>query len=252
MLSEFRADLHIHTCLSPCGELEMTPQTIVKACLEKKLDVIAICDHNSAENVLAVTKVAESTDLKVLPGMEITTVEEVHVLAIFDQWDQVLKLQEDVYSHLLSGENDEDLFGIQVVANELDEVEKIIDKLLIGGTTISLDVLVEKIHHLGGLAISSHVDRQGFSIVGQLGMIPEYLPLDALEISPASSVDHVRQTCMGAEHFPLITASDAHRLDEIGRTCTCFYVESPSVDEFRKALRGKDHRMVLDGGESVC
>ena len=150
MLRAIRADLHVHTCLSPCGELEMTPTAIVHACLEKGIDIIAICDHNSAENVPGVKKAAEKTRLTVLPGMEVTTEEEVHVLAIFDQVEQSLSLQEEVYNHLLPGENDEDLFGLQVVANELDEVETILNKLLIGGTNLSLDTLVERIHGLGG------------------------------------------------------------------------------------------------------
>ena len=252
MLRTFRSDLHIHTCLSPCGELEMSPQAIVRTCLEKELDLIAVCDHNSAENVEGVRKAAESTDLTILPGMEVTTVEEVHILAIFDEQEQVMKLQEDVYGQLLPGENDDDLFGIQVVANELDEVEKIVHKLLIGGTTLSLDNLVERIHGLGGLVICSHIDRESYSIVGQLGMIPEHLPIDALEVSPRSDVRDMRSQCPGAEHFPLITSSDAHRLDEIGKSCTVFSLEEPNVCEIRKAFKNVDGRKIIDGGLPLC
>jgi len=252
MLRAIRADLHVHTCLSPCGELEMTPTAIVHSCLEKGIDLIAVCDHNSAENVSGVRKAAEKTKLTILPGMEVTTEEEVHVLAIFDKEEQSLSLQEDVYSHLLPGENDEDLFGLQVVANELDEVEKILHKLLIGGTTLSLDFLIERIHGLGGLAISSHIDRESYSLVGQLGMIPDDLAMDALEVSPLGDVKEVRDHTSGAERFPLITSSDAHRLNEIGKVSTVFNMGAPTVEEIRKAFKNIDGRSILDGGFFHC
>ena len=142
----------------------MTPQSIVRVCQENKVDMIAICDHNSAENVKSVQRAAEGTGLSVLAGMEITTEEEVHLLAIFDDEAHVTRLQTIIYEHLLPGENDEDLFGMQVVANERDEVESIVNKLLIGGTTLSLEEAVEKIHELGGLAVPSHIDRESFSL----------------------------------------------------------------------------------------
>lgn len=252
MLRVIRAELHMHTCLSPCGELEMTPMAIVRTCLEKEIHCIAICDHNSAENVEGVTKAAEGTNLTVLPGMEVTSAEEVHVLAILDEKESALILQEEVYKHLLPGENDDDLFGMQVVANELDEVEKITHKLFIGATTISLDTLVDIIHGLRGLAIASHIDRESFSIVGQLGMIPDGLPLDALEVSPTGDVREIRDRCIGAERFPLITSSDAHRLNEIGKACTTFRLAEPTVMEIGKAFKNIEGRTIVDGGMSLC
>ena len=115
MLRAFTADLHIHTCLSPCAELEMSPSAIVKTAAENGIDIIAITDHNSAENVVAAKKAAEDTDLTVLAGMEITTSEEAHILALFDDIESSIKLQDIVYEHLLPGENDEKRFGEQIV-----------------------------------------------------------------------------------------------------------------------------------------
>ena len=246
MLRAFRADLHVHTCLSPCGELEMTPKAIVRTCREKGIDVVAICDHNSAENVVSVRRAAKNANLTVLPGMEVTTAEEVHVLAIFNREDQALALQKWVYEHLLPGENDEDLFGLQVVANELDEVDAIVNKLLIGATTLPMNPLVDRIHTLGGLAVASHIDRDSFSVISQLGFIPDDLAVDALEISPRASTATIRMQIPGVERFPLITSSDAHRLDEIGKACTTFFLPEATVGEIRKGLQGAEGRKIVE------
>jgi predicted metal-dependent phosphoesterase TrpH len=118
----FRADLHIHSCLSPCGDLDMSPKGIVEKSLERGMDIIAVCDHNSAENAAAVMRAGAQRGLHVFPGMEINSVEEVHTLAIFQREDQALAMQDLVYKHLM-GTNRPELFGDQVVANEFDEVE---------------------------------------------------------------------------------------------------------------------------------
>ena len=128
MLKVFYCDLHIHTCLSPCADLNMHPQALVEKALEAKLDIIAICDHNSSENVPYVIKAAKGKNIKILPGMEITTSEEVHLIAIFNSLSDLAKLQVLVYDHL-AGINDEQKFGVQAIVNEKGEVEGINDKL---------------------------------------------------------------------------------------------------------------------------
>jgi PHP family Zn ribbon phosphoesterase len=214
--------------------------------------MIAVCDHNSAENVKSVQKAADGTGLSVLAGMEITTSEEVHLLAIFGDESHVTRLQKIVYEHLLPGENDEDLFGVQVAANEQDEVEAIVTKLLIGGTTLSLEEAVYIIHEIGGLAVPSHIDRESFSLVAQLGMIPEDLPVDALEVSALVDVENIKHQIPGADRFPLITSSDAHRLDEIGRVTTTFKMADATLEEIEKALKRIDGRSILHAGGSPC
>jgi len=252
MLKTFCADLHVHTCLSPCGELEMTPTRIVRTCLEREIDVIAVCDHNTAENVRGVRNAAQGKDLTVLAGMEITTAEDVHILAIFDEEETAIRLQHYVYKHLIPGENKEDVFGVQVVADEHDVVQRIVPALLIGGTTISLETLIEQIHKLGGLSIASHIDREAFSLVGQLGLIPDGLPLDALEVSSAGNPDEVRHNVMGADMLPIISASDAHRVSEIGQRYTRFCLADPTVEEMALAFGNQDNRIILGLGSGRC
>ncbi|KPJ72572.1 hypothetical protein AMJ52_05865 [candidate division TA06 bacterium DG_78] len=244
MLKCFKADLHIHTCLSPCGDLTMSPKRIVDRAIANKLDIIGICDHNSAENIEATQKSASKEKITVLAGMEVTTSEEVHLIAFFDNSEHVLVLQKSVYEHLPSKENDEKLFGEQIIVNEFDEVEGYNKRLLITATSLTLKELVNKIHSLGGLVIASHIDRETYSIIGQLGFIPDNLELDALEISPIISRSEAIKKFPQIENYPLICASDAHFLQDIGCTSTTFLLEKPTIDEIKKAFMNQQGRKI--------
>ena len=156
----------------PAPNLDMHPRALVEKALAAKLDILAICDHNSSENVPYVINAARGKNLKIFPGMEITTSEEVHLLAIFDSLSDLARLQEIVYQHL-AGKNDEERFGVQAIVNENGEVEGINDKLLIGATDLPLNDLLNYVHELNGLAVASHIDRESFSVLSQLGFIDE-------------------------------------------------------------------------------
>ncbi len=244
MPKQFRADLHIHTCLSPCAEIDMSPVSIVKKASEKGLDIIAVTDHNSAENIVAAVKSAENSGLSVLAGMEITSSEEAHILALFDDLDSILKLQDIVYHNLIEGENDEKLFGEQVVANEKDEVMSFNKKLLIGATTMTAHSIVSEVHSLDGLAIASHIDRGAFSIISQLGFIPGDLSFDALELSSAISRGKALELFKDYDSFAWISSSDAHTPDDIGKRTTVFHMHDSTINEMRLALKGIDGRRV--------
>jgi predicted metal-dependent phosphoesterase TrpH len=244
MLQCFNADLHIHTCLSPCGDLLMSPKRVVEKAAENKIDIIAICDHNSAENVQAAINVGADYEITILAGMEITSVEEAHILALFDNAEAVLDLQKKVYENL-AGENNEKVFGEQIIANEFDEVEGYNKRLLIGATALTIKTLVDEIHKRNGLAIAAHVDRQSFSIISQLGFIPPDLELDALEISANINRSLAAERFPEINKFPLITSSDAHFLRDIGKAKTSFLLKEPTFNEMKKALILEDGRKVL-------
>jgi len=210
-MTNYKTDLHIHTCLSPCAELEMTPKNIVRQAKYQGLDIIGICDHNSCENVPYARNAAKDEDIFVIGGMEITTREEVHILALFENDKILFSMQELVYEHL-HGENDEALFGSQVIVNENNDAVDISTKLLIGATDISIDYLIQYIHELNGIAIAAHIDRDFNSIISQLGFIPYDLAIDALGLSTIKELEHYRHL-----HFPLVTFSDAHILNDIGK-----------------------------------
>jgi len=243
MLRAVKTDLHIHTCLSPCGELSMSPQGIAQKAKEQSIEIIGICDHNSAENVPALIEAGKKLALQVIPGIEVTTKEEVHLLALFSQIEAALALQAKIYESL-PGENNPDLYGWQVVVNESGEVLDFNPHLLIGATTLSLEETINLIHELGGLAIASHIDREGFSLIGQLGFIPSGLPLDALEVSPRLPLEAARKKFAGP--YPLITSSDAHDLKEIGAATTAFLLAEPSLEEISLALRSEGGRRILN------
>ncbi len=242
MLRLFKADLHIHTCLSPCTELDMSPKGILTAAKEKGIDILGICDHNSSENSLAIIKAAKNLSIQILPGMEVTSEEEVHVLALFDDIGNAQKLQRHVYKHL-PGKNDEETFGMQVIVNEKEEVLGFSDKLLIGATTLPLDEVLRLIHSFEGLAIASHIDREAFSIIGQLGFIPDNLGLDALEISPSITIEEARQKF--PYNYPITCSSDAHYPDDIGKSFTSFLIQDGTVKEIKKALKNEDGRKLI-------
>lgn len=243
MLRWFRADLHVHTCLSPCGEVVMSPRRIVSEARSRGLEIVAVTDHNSAGNAAATMRAAEGTGLKVLPGLEICSSEEVHVLAIFDVPEAALALQEEVYRGIASA-NDPEVFGQQVIANERDEVECFEERLLIGATELSVGDVVGRIHELDGLAIASHVDREGFGIIGHLGFIPSDLRFDALEISGAAGEEEAGKLFREYPMYEFLRSSDAHAPGEVGRESTRFLLAEPTCGELRKAFRREGGRRV--------
>ena len=224
----------------------MTPLGIVREALAKKLAFIAVTDHNSAQNTTAVTAAARDTSLCVIPGMEITTAEEVHLLALFEAPRQALEMQETVFDQLQPGENDEVLFGMQVIANELDEVEGFNPRLLIGSTFLTIDDAVELIHRLDGLAIPAHIDRPSYSIMAQLGFIPDYLDVDAVEISKRLGMAEARSRYGTLARLPFVSSSDSHELEAIGSAFTRLSVARPCFTELKKALRGANGRRILE------
>jgi predicted metal-dependent phosphoesterase TrpH len=239
-MKEFKADMHIHTCLSPCADLEMSPRNIVKEAKKKGLDIIGICDHNSAENFPAMAKSADIAGIKAIGGIEITSREEVHILGLFGNEEDLFSIQNAVYSNL-HGVNDEERYGLQVVVNENDEVLGFNNKLLIGATEMSIEEVVDLIHKNNGIAIASHIDRDGFSIIANLGFIPEGLELDALEIIEPSKRDIYSS---GWEPV-FISSSDAHMIKDIGKRFSCFLMKERSFEEIRKCLSRENGRKVI-------
>jgi PHP family Zn ribbon phosphoesterase len=233
----------MHTCLSPCAGLDMYPSALVGRAVAEKLDAIAICDHNASENVRYVIRAAREHGLIVIPGMEVTSREEVHLLALFDTMDSLQQLQEIVYSHL-PGRNDESRFGCQAIVNEMDEVEGFNERLLIGATELALADLVRCIHDLGGLAVASHIDRESFSVISQLGFVDPEIPFDALEISRRTGLAGARRKYPGLAGYPFLTSSDAHRIDDIGKAYTEIWMEKPSVHELKMAFSGQEGRRI--------
>jgi hypothetical protein len=184
--------------------------------------------------VAAVQRAAESSNIRVFGGMEVTTEEEIHILALFELERDLKRMQDLLYDNL-SGRNDPDAFGQQYIVDEEDYVTGFNERLLMGATALSLNEVIDNIHMLNGLAIASHIDRDAFSIISQLGMIPEDLKLDAVELSR-----HYKRSMFELDNiaFPRVTFSDAHHLEDIGSGYTRFFIKQPSISEIKMALRG--------------
>lgn len=243
-MKTFRADLHIHTVLSPCGDLEMSPINIIQKAKEKKLDIIGITDHNSTRNSLLTRRLAEKEGITVFCGAEVTTKEEVHCLAFFETDEAIEEFQQFLEKQLPPVKNDVNRFGEQIV---LDEYENIIDEipyLLISGLHASIDKVEEMVHKLNGIFIPAHIDRAYYSIQSQLGFVPPNLKADAFEISRNAKPEELLKKLMIKEDATFIKNSDAHYIEDVGRTYSEFYMEEPSFKEFRMALTGINGRSV--------
>jgi len=240
----WRADLHIHTCLSPCAEPEMTPRAIVARAREAGLDLIAICDHNAAENAEAVARAGRREGLAVILGIEVTTREEVHILGLFDRPSDLEGVQEHVYAYL-DGENRPEVFGRQAVIGEDGAMVGENPRLLIGACDLALDEVVGLIESNHGCCIASHIDREGFGLIGHLGFVPD-VALDGLEVSARMTVEEAREKFGLGEEYGIIRSSDAHRLDEIGQAVTVFELAAPTAQEVRLALQGSEGRRVVE------
>ena len=244
-LRRLRADLHIHTCLSPCGELTMSPRTVVAGARAAGLDLIAVTDHNTTENAAAVIEAAAGTGLAVLPGIEMTSSEEVHILGLFEAGTDLGPFQAEVFRNLPDVPSKMKFVNDQVIVDAADYVTGFSPRCLFGATLFSVQATVDLIHGFGGLAIACHVDRESFSIISQLGFIPPGLKLEAVEISSRLTVAAAESALGPFDPLPVVRFSDAHKPEEIGAATTEFFVAGPSLAEIRRALAGEDGRRVI-------
>jgi hypothetical protein len=247
------ADLHIHTALSPCASRQMLPREIVRTSLARGLSMIAICDHNSAANVPAVSEAAKRESgeaLKVIPGIEVTTREEVHILGLFPALEEALAVGERILETLPvekaaekpSNPGAENPGCQQWILDAEDRCSATERRLLTAASGYSLEGAVDLISRHGGIAVAAHVDRRAFSVLGQLGFFPETARFFAAEISAAGAA-RVRMKQLQMEEFrrwglPLISSSDSHSLEEIACSCTAFRMVEPCFAELILAIRG--------------
>ena len=242
----YRADLHVHTVLSACAEIEMIPPLIVEEARLKGLDIIAITDHNATGNAIAVREAAAEahrrgeTELTVLLGMELQTREEVDLLCIFDTPEALEAWQSIVDEQLLPMPNDPERFGPQYVVDREGTLVREDQRLLQAPAMIGLEEAVHQVQSMGGLAIPAHIDRQHNGLMAMLGLWPAGLNVDAAEISPNMRPSQARQAFNSIpEHVALVSHSDAHWLDWIGHVMTIYELHNrPTVATLRQALRG--------------
>lgn len=228
-------DLHIHSCLSPCANLEMSPSQIVERAVQAGMDGIALTDHQSARNCPAIAECAKRANLKCLFGLEIQTSEEVHTVALFDSVEQSLAMTDWVYAAMPKRVNDPETFGDQPVVSWDDEIEDLEWRILAMGCRRTIPETSAKVHELGGVYIAAHIDRPNFSVISGLGAVPEGC-FDAVEFSrTANAADWVGH----AGDLAITRSSDAHNLDDVARVWTEAAIDDFTVAELKRAFSEK-------------
>lgn len=245
-MNQYRADLHIHTLLSPCGSLEMSPAAIVAAACHKGLDIIGIADHNSTRQASLIKYLGEKNGLFVLCGAEVTTREEAHCLVFLPDQEALFVFQEYLDLHLPFIPNNSDLFGYQIVVNELEEIIHEEEKLLISAIDQSIEQVEQKAHELGGIFIPAHINKTKNSIISQLGFVPPDLPVDALELSKHITIEKFRMENPYLKNYAFIRSSDAHLPEDIGNVFTIMECQTRSFEEIKLALAGKNGRGITN------
>lgn len=244
-MKHFKADLHIHTLLSPCGSLEMSPMNIVESALKAGLDIIAITDHNSTKQALLVKQIGEKHGLTVFCGAEINSSEEVHAVALFETDEQLIQFQEYIDLHLIKVRNNPAFFGEQVVVDKNEMIIEEVEELLINALDVSLLQAEQFIHQLGGIFIPAHVDRYYNGLFSQLGFIPEALVVDAFELSKNAKVEDWRENGKIPKNGTIIRSSDAHSPKQIGQFYTNFEMNEPTFSELKMALQNINGRKTI-------
>ncbi len=243
-MNQYRADLHIHTILSPCADLEMTPANIVNRAKERGLQIIGITDHNSTKNALLVKKLAQKAGIYVLTGAEVTTKEEVHCLSFFEYENQLKQFQQFLDDNITIIPNPDGHFGYQPVIDENEDITELIANYLPAALKSSINEVQKEVENLNGIFIPAHFNRPSNGLLSQLGFIPPNLKFDALGISSFSSEKHVRKHNFIHQKITLIRNSDSHYLEQIGEIYTLFYLEEMSFTEVKYALNQHNGRYV--------
>jgi len=223
-----KVDLHNHSCLSPCGSDDLTPALLAVEAMEQGIQILALTDHNSARNLPAFKEACELCSIMPLFGIEVTTIEEVHVLTLFEKLEDAMQFGSFIEFLLPPIKNDCRLFGNQLVVNMEGEVLETVEKLLISTSGISFSDVIEEALSRDALVIPAHIDRFANSALANLGFLPN-LPYSALEaIRLPVEAETYNKT--------ILTASDAHRLEEVGRRSCYLEMEELSFEALKTAL----------------
>lgn len=238
------ADFHIHTLLSPCAEIEMTPHHIVMRAAQYGVDAVAITDHNASANAAAAVEAAKNYGVKVFAGMEVECREEAHIVVLFDTLEQLAAWQKIVDANMSGLKNNAERFGAQFIVDDDDNFIAEEERMLLGPLKLPAAEVIQKVNAMGGMAIAAHVDRPSYSLLMQLGFLPSDMGLAAAEISSAGIRELKEQKlklALGGLNY--VTDSDAHMMDSfINGPKNLITVKSLTVAELKLALAAEDGR----------
>ena len=230
-------DLHIHSCLSPCGDKDMTPANIAGMAAVKGLNVVALTDHNTSKNCRPFLKMAEAYGITAIPGMELCTEEEVHVVCLFPDLYAAEDFDRYVYDRMLKIPNKEHIFGEQLIMNDEDEIIGKEPNLLICNTSINFESLYDLVEERKGIMIPAHIDKNANSLLANLGFIPPESRFTCAEIKDPSKTMELKKNNPYLEHCRIIHNSDAHYLEYINEPDYTIHAKSCSVPDILQALK---------------
>ena len=224
-------DLHIHSCLSPCGDIDMTPNNIVNMASIIGLDCIAVTDHNTAGNILPVAQLCKKANITFISGIEINTAEEVHILTLFDNIDAALQFDSIIYDSLPNIKNNPEFFGQQIYMDSADNITGYEDKLLINALSLGIEQIIPIVNELDGICIPAHIDKTSYSIISSLGFIPTEYDFSCIEVkNPNAKFDFP---------FKIIHNSDAHYLEHINEPINFLEVDNNDAVSVLRCLKQK-------------
>lgn len=236
-MPRYAYDLHIHTCLSPCGDNEMTPPNIANMAYVKGLDLIAVTDHNSAKNARAVMNAARDLPLTVIPGAELTTAEEIHVVCLLPDADSAEAFDRELETHMPQIPNQPDYFGDQLLMDENENVTGTFPWLLPNALDLSIDVVPALCEKFGGVCFPAHIDRPANGILAVFGLLPDTPVFPTLEVhDPEKFFADPANEAYRAEHR-VLTSSDAHRLGDMAEAVHFLELPENSFAALRAAIR---------------
>ncbi|AKL95079.1 PHP domain-containing protein [Clostridium aceticum] len=232
-------DLHIHSGLSPCADNDMTPNNIIRMAQLKGIEAVAITDHNCTKNLASFIKVGEDNNIICIPGVEITTKEEVHLTVLFQSLIEAEEFQTILDDTLPRVKNDTRLFGNQYIYDEKDNIVEEYSTLLINALSLPLKEAVSEIRKLKGIPIPAHIDRNSFSILSNLGFIDSELGFKVVEVTQNCNFSELKKLHPYLKNYKKIISSDAHDLGEILEGGFFLKTQDKSIQEIFKILKGE-------------
>ncbi len=229
-------DLHLHSCLSPCGDMDMTPNNIVNMAKILGLDVIALTDHNTSLNCKAAMEVGKEIGLLVIPGMELTTSEDIHAVCLFPTLEKALNWSEYVDSKRIKIKNKSEIYGRQVIMNNADEEIGEIENLLLPSGGISIMQAYNEVKNFGGICYPAHIDRDSLSILSVLGEIDEYCNFKTAELADKSKESELKKKHPILNNMNIVTSSDAHYLENMREASNFLELDELSAESVIKYL----------------
>lgn len=224
-MNKYYYDLHIHSCLSPCGDDDMTPNNIAGMGVINGLNIMALTDHNTSKNCPAFFKAAKKNGIIPVAGMELTTAEDIHVVCLFRELEDAMRFDEEVDSHRIKIPNRTDIFGNQLILDENDEVIDTEEFLLLNATDISIEQVPELVKSYGGFSYPAHIDREANGLIATLGDFPPDSGFTAAEFNDGENIEKYSEKYAEVFGKKMIVSSDAHYLWNIKEKKEFFIID---------------------------